>query len=80
MLDALGARSTLKIEHTEPGMGHYVLHPEITQMVSFIRGDVAASTAPSATCASAATPIEQEAIERNSPGVTVDEGNNPLVQ
>eukprot|EP00966_Prymnesium_polylepis_P118288 2734937-Prymnesium_polylepis.1 len=37
MLDALGARSTLAVEHREPGMTHTVIQSEFTQVVSFIR-------------------------------------------
>ena len=35
---ALGANSTIKIEHREPGMTHTVIQPEVRQMVAFVRG------------------------------------------
>jgi len=36
---ALGASDTVKIEHTEPGLQHWMKQSEFTQMVSFIRGE-----------------------------------------
>jgi len=41
IFDVLGARSTLKIEHIEPGMGHTVIQPELEQMVAFVRSSPA---------------------------------------
>ena len=38
ILNVLGAGSALKIQHSEPGMGHQVIQPEIKQMIGFIRG------------------------------------------
>jgi len=37
MLGALNASSTLKYEHTEPGMGHTLIEKEFVEMVKFIR-------------------------------------------
>ena len=34
---ALDATSTLKIEHTEPGMTHTLIEKEFTQLVEFVR-------------------------------------------
>ena len=38
ILDVLGAKSTLEIQHTEPAMSHTVVRPEIERMVHFVRG------------------------------------------
>ena len=38
ILDALGVRSTLKLEHREPGMTHTLIESEFAQMVAFVRG------------------------------------------
>jgi len=38
IFDALGVRSTLAIEHREPGMTHTVIQSELAQMVTFVRG------------------------------------------
>ena len=38
ILHVLGASSTLKIRHTEPGMTHTLEQPEFQQLVSFVRG------------------------------------------
>lgn len=42
ILGVLGANSTLKIEHTEPGMTHTIVKSEFVQMVSFVRNGTAA--------------------------------------
>ena len=34
----LGAKDTLKIEHTEPGMTHTVVQAELEQLARFVRG------------------------------------------
>ena len=39
IFDALEIDSTLKINHTEPGMTHTLIEKEFTQLVSFVRGD-----------------------------------------
>lgn len=38
IFDALGARSTLKIDHVEQGMTHTVIQSEFDMMVNFIKG------------------------------------------
>lgn len=40
ILGVLGASATLKIRHTEPGMTHTLVQPELEQMVNFVRGKV----------------------------------------
>jgi len=37
-LGVLGASSTLQVQHTEPGMTHTVVKPEMEQMVRFVKG------------------------------------------
>ena len=37
IFDALDIRSTLEVEHVEPGMTHTLVQPEFEQMVSFVR-------------------------------------------
>jgi len=39
IFDALGIRSTLKIDHVEPGMSHSLSRNEFNQMVAFIRDE-----------------------------------------
>merc|ERR550525_109827 len=38
IFDALGVRSTLKVEHIEPGMTHTLIDSEFEQLVSFMGG------------------------------------------
>lgn len=38
ILDVLEVRSTLVVEHTEPGMSHTLVEEEFRQLVAFIRG------------------------------------------
>jgi len=47
ILDALGVSSTLKVEHTEPGMSHTLIEAEFNQMVAFIRGEPVPPSPPS---------------------------------
>ena len=49
VFDALGASSTLKVFHEEPGMTHTVIQPEFARMVQFIReGQDTADVLPAA--------------------------------
>merc|ERR1712151_47665 len=45
IFDALGVRSTLKVEHIEPGMSHTLIPSEFDQLVSFIGGTPSNHTA-----------------------------------
>ena len=39
VLEALGARSTIRIEHIEPNMTHEVIREGFAQMVEFVRAN-----------------------------------------
>ena len=38
VLNVLGVRDTIKIEHIEPGMTHTVIQKEFEQVIQFIKG------------------------------------------
>jgi predicted esterase len=41
IFDTLGAKSTVKVEHREPGMVHMVIQKELQQVLAFVRGGAA---------------------------------------